>query len=314
MAFRKNPTPFYGNPFDRQLYRKQLDIYKEYYPEYLEELKGMADGSGFDPQRLISRFICGEILWYTNTLKINRGCTIFGIKNKNGTFVGRNYDWEPAGAKSIANHTVINTEKNPFTAFTVDGIGSNSVEDAINDKGLYIGITFAVNYRWSYGISSLHICKLIAETCATVDEALIIFNKVPLCCPKNYFIADKNGDMAVIEHTSERFRVLYPKNDILIQTNHYAHPELADEDMVLHDMPFSNTYLRYYEVLQRLNMQKDRFKYPGIMRLLTDPKSYIFANSPAVRTIWSLALDMKNFRYRFYWNLVGQRRTRLLVI
>ena len=274
----------------------------------------MADGGGYNPEELAFRFICGEILWYTDTLKIDRGCTIFGIKNGNGVFVGRNYDWEPAGARSIANHTVLNNEKNSFTAFTVDGIGSNSVEDAINDKGLYIGITFADNHRWSYGLSSLHICKLIAETCATVDEALAVFNKVPLCCPKNYFIADKNGDMAVVEHTSERFKVLYPKNDILIQTNHYVHPELADEDMALTDMPFTDTYLRYYEALRELNLQKENLSYPGIIRLLTKPESYIFENRPVVQTIWSLALDMKNSRYRLYWNLVNKRRTRLLEI
>jgi len=312
IAFRKNPTPFYGDPFDKRLYHKQLDIYKEYYPELLEELKGMADGRDFNPEQLIFRFICSEIFWYTDKFKIDRGCTIFGLKNSNGAFVGRNYDWEPAGAKSISNHTVFNTEKNSFTAFTVEGIGSNSVEDAINDKGLYIGITFAYNHRWSFGLSSLHIGKLIAETCATVDEALAVFSKVPLCCPKNYFIADKNGDMAVVEHTSERFKVLHPKNDILIQTNHYAHPELADEDMILHDMPFTDSYLRYYEAFQRLNIQKEKFRYPDIMKMLTDPKSYIFKNKPMVQTIWSLALDMKNSYYRFYWNLVNKRRTRLL--
>jgi predicted choloylglycine hydrolase len=291
-----------------------LDVYRAYYPELLEELKGMADGAGFNPEQLIYRFICGEILFYTNMLKLNRGCTIFGIKNGNGVFVGRNYDWEPAEAKIAASHTVLNSEKNSFISFTVLGIGSNSVEDAINDKGLYIGLTFADNHKWSFGLSSLHINKLIAETCTTVDEALAVLSKVPSCCPKNYFVADKHGDMAVVEHTSERYKVLYPKDDILIQTNHYAHPELAKEDMVLHDMPLSDTYLRYYEVLRNLNLQKEEFNYPRIIKLLTNPKSYIFENQPAIQTIWSLALDMKNARYRVYWNMVNRRRTRLLEV
>ena len=291
-----------------------MDVYREYYPELLEELNGMADGVGFNPERLIYRFVCGEILFYTDMLKLNRGCTIFGMKNKNGVFVGRNYDWGPEEAQLVASHTVQNSEKNSFIGFTVLGIGSNSVEDAINDKGLYIGITFADNHRWSFGLSSLHVGKLIAETCTTVNEALTLFEKVPLCCPKNYFIADKRGDMAVVEHTSERYEVLYPKDDILIHTNHYVHPELGEEDMILHDMPFSDTYLRYYEVLRNLNLQKEKFHYPSIIKLLTNPESYIFENQPAIRTLWSLALDMKNARYRVYWNLVNRRRTRLLEV
>ncbi|UCD09933.1 MAG: hypothetical protein JSU79_04650 [Dehalococcoidales bacterium] len=313
-AFLKNPNKFYGDPFDEDLYHDQLDIYREHYPDLLEELKGMAEGGGFDEKELIFRFICGEIIFFTDMLKVPRGCTIFGIRNRNGFFVGRNYDWAPEWENQTAQHTLLNSEKNSFTGFTIEGIGSNTAEDTINDKGLYVGLTFADNHRWSYGISSLHVCRLIAETCATVDEALTVFNRVPLCCPKNYFVADKKGDMALVEHTSERFKVLYPKNDILIQTNHYVDPELAEEDMALQDMPFTDTYLRYYEALQKLNMQKDKFRYTSVIKLLTEPGSHVFEDMPGVRTLWSLALDMKNSRYRAYWNLTDRRRTKLLEI
>ncbi len=313
-AFLKNPNQFYSDVFDRDLYQIQLSIYQKYYPELLEEIRGMAEGGGFNPEQLIYRFICGEIHFFTDMFKLQRGCTIFGIKNNNGLFIGRNYDWEPGFGKNIAGHTILNSKKNSFIGFTVEGIGSNTVEDAINNKGLYVGISFADTHQWSYGLSCLHACKLIAETCATRDQALAVFSRVPLCCPKNYFIADKKGDMAVVEHTSKRFKVLYPKNDILIQTNHYVDQELAMEDMVLQDLPFTDTYIRYYEALQRLNMQKDKFKYSSIMKLLTSPGSCIFADKPRVQTLWSLALDMKNFHYRIYWDHINKRRTKLLEI
>ena len=314
VAFLRNPNQFYGDPFDEDLYRVQFDIYQTHYPELIEELRSMAEAGNFDERELIFRFICGEIIFFTDMLKIPRGCTIFGIRNRNGFFVGRNYDWEPGWENRVANHTLLNPERNSFIGFTIEGIGSNTTEDTINEKGLYIGLTFADNHRWSHGISSLHICRLIAETCATVDEALTVFERVPLCCPKNYFIADRNGDMAVVEHTSERFKVFYPKNDILIQTNHYVNPELAEEDMALVDMPFTDTYLRYYETLRNLNLQKDKFRNSSIIKLLTKPGSYVFEDRPVVRTLWSLALDMKNSRYRVYWNLTKQRRTRVVEI
>ena len=72
VAFHKNPTKSHVDPFDRQLYHKQLDVYKEYYPECLEELKGMAHGAGFNPEQLIYRFICGEILFYTEMLNLRK--------------------------------------------------------------------------------------------------------------------------------------------------------------------------------------------------------------------------------------------------
>lgn len=310
----KNPNQLLSIPCDEDLYRKQLEIYEEYYPEILEEISGMAEGGGFNEKDLVFLFICGEITFFIDMLNIPPGCTIYGIRNRNGFFVGRNYDWSPEAENQVACHTFLNPEKNRYTGITDLGAGSNTAEDTINDKGLYIGLTFASNHRWSYGISNIHICRLVAETCATVDEALAVFEKVPLCCPKNYFIADRNGDMAVVEHTSERFKVLYPKTDVLIQTNHYLDPELAEEDMALQDRPLTDTYLRYYETLLKLNLKKDTLRYPDIIRLLTEPGSYVFHNVPEVRTLWSLALDMKNSRYRVYWNLTGRRRTRLLEI
>ncbi|UCD08114.1 MAG: linear amide C-N hydrolase [Dehalococcoidales bacterium] len=313
-AFRNNPVLSSGYTFDEKLYKAQLDIYREYYPEILEELKGMVEGGGFEEKKLVFLFTCSEIIFFTEMLKIPPGCTIYGIRNRNGAFVGRNYDWSPEAENQVAWLTWLNPEKNLYTGFTDLGAGSNTAEDTINDKGLYIGLTFASNHRWSYGISNIHICRLVAETCATVDEALAVFERVPLCCPKNYFIADRYGDMAVVEHTSERFKILYPKDGVLIQTNHYVDPELAEEDMALQDMPLTDTYLRYYETLLKLNLQKDTLRYSNVIKLLTDPGSYVFHDNPAVRTLWSLALDMINSRHRVYWNLTGRRRTRLLEI
>jgi predicted choloylglycine hydrolase len=314
VSFLKNPYQFFDYPFDDNLYRSQMEIYQKHYPELLEEIKGIAETINIDFKKIVYLLICSEIQFFTDLLKIPRGCTIFGIRNKKGVFVGRNYDWEPSAANNIVGHTFINSERYSYESFTDTGIGSNMAEDAVNDRGLYIGLTFADNHKWSYGLSSLHICRLIAETCTTVDEALAVFSRVPMCCPKNYFIADKAGDMAVVEHTSKRFKILYPKNDILIQTNHYVDPGLAEEDMALRDTTLTDTFLRYYETLQRLNMQKEKFGYPDIMKLLTQSGSYVFHNHPNVRTLWSLALDMKNSHFRVYWNLTGRRRTRLLVI
>ena len=156
--------------------------------------------------------------------------------------------------------------------------------------------------------------KIIAETCETVKEAIKVFEKVPLCCPKNFFIADKNGDMAIVEHTSKKFKVLYPKDDILIQTNHYVDNELAKEDTVLKRVPIHNTFIRYYETLQKINLYKDKFKQDSAIKILGKPGSYTCQNFPGIKTVWTLALDMTNKKYRIYWDIFGKRETKELEI
>lgn len=316
----ENGVSFDKIKINARLYKKQLAVYQEHYPAMLQELKSMADAVNFDRDKLIYSFLCNDLLWYIEKLGLRKACTIFGVKCKNGVFVGRNYDWLPVTEKYFEVYKVKNPQRNTFIAVTDMSIDNEnnlkdrfySANDAINDKGLFIGITFAHNDKWSYGLSSSHIVKLIAETCSTTDDALKVFKKVPLCCPKNFFIADKRGKMAVVEHTSKKFKVLYPNNDVLIQTNHYVDPELVDEDTVLKETPYHNTYIRYYETLQKINFKKDKFNQNDIVNVLGLPGSYTCQNSKEMKTIWTLALDMKSKKYKLYWDLLGKRKEKFL--
>jgi len=320
--YKKNGMDLSEVKIDQQLFRKQLEVYEKFYPGLLEEFRGMAEAGSFDSDKLIYSFITGQITYHINRFDLQKSCTIFGVKNKNGVFVGRNYDWHPVTDQVFQVYKVINPQRNSLTAFSDMGIGGPSdsdskyhfhdADDAINDKGLFIGLTFAFCDQWSYGLVSTHMIKLIAETCSTVKEALDVFERVPTCCPKNFFIADKNGDMALVEHTSKRFKVVYPKNDILIQTNHYVDPDIAKEDTVLIHVPKHNTFLRYDEALERISAIKDKFNFEDVIKVLGTPGTFVCQSHPDLKTIWSLALDMKNEKYELYWDLLNDRKFKSL--
>ena len=309
---------------EQELFRKQLEVYERHYPELLKEFAGMAEAGNFDKDKLIYHFIAEPILIHIKDFKLKKSCTIFGVQNKDGVFVGRNYDWLPITEQVFQHYKVVNPKRNSFIGFSDMGIGSpkdaniehqyHDADDALNDKGLFIGLTFAFADEWSYGLVSTHIIKLIAETCATVNDALKVFEKVPLCLPKNFFIADKNGEMVAVEHTSKKYRVVRPENGILIQTNHFIDPELAKEDTVLKHAPKHNTFLRYNEALQKLSGLKDQFKFEDIMEILGTQGTYVCQNHPYIKTIWSLALSMKDSEYKLYWDILGKRKSRELKI
>ena len=306
---------------DPTLYKNQLRVYGKHYPEILEELNGIAEAGNYDKDKLIFFAVASEISFYRNLFGSHKQCTIFGYKDEKCLYVGRNYDWLPACDNVFEAYKVINPERNSFIAVTDMGILSPetakpeycfyNVDDAINDKGLFIGLTFAHAAQWSYGISTMLITKLIAETCGTVDQALNVFQRVPLCCPKNFLIADKNGDMVVVEHTSKKFRVVYPKDNVLIQTNHYVDPELAREDIIFEQNPTTNSFIRYYETLQRINLERARFNLNSIIKILGSPgRTYTYQDNPNVKTIWTLALDMSNRKYRIYWDVTKNRKVK----
>jgi len=320
----KNGMSFKNVKINPKIYENQIKVYKKYYPEMLQELEAMAEAGNFDKDKLVYQFICNEIQLITNNLDLDKACTIFGVKSKNGIFIGRNYDWIPETENFFEVYKFNNPQRNSFIALTDMAYAAEAgkkrenlfynVDDAINDKGLFIGLTFAYNNEWSYGLNCIHMTKLISETCSTIEEAIKVFEKVPLCGPKNFFIADKNGNMAVVEHTSKKFKILYPKDDVLIQTNHYVDSELANEDTVLREIPYHNTFIRYYETLQKINFKKDKFNFSDIINVLGTPNSYTCQNFPGIKTIWTLALDMKNKKYKLYWDLFGKRKEKILKI
>src|SRR3989338_7527451 len=160
--YRKNKMNF-SKTSNLELFKRQLRIYKKYYPELLDEFEGMAIAGNFDKEKLISKFITEEIIWFRKSLNL-KACTIFGVKNKNGVFVGRNYDWHPVAENIFEAYRVINSKRNHFIAVTDMGIRDvanpsihyYNADDAINDKGLFIGLTFAHTDNWSYGLSCIH--------------------------------------------------------------------------------------------------------------------------------------------------------------
>jgi len=66
--------------------------------------------------------------------------------------------------------------------------------------------------------------------------------------------------------------------------------------------------------LQNINFAKDKFKIDSIIKILGRKGSYTCQNFPGVKTIWTLALDMTNKKYKIYWDVFGKRKSRELEI
>ncbi|MFZ2072360.1 MAG: C45 family peptidase [Minisyncoccia bacterium] len=305
---------------DKKIFAKQMQIYKKHFPSFLEEIKGIANSGNYDLDKLTYSFIAEHVSWEALKNKhLRHACSIFGYKEGKNLFVGRNYDWIPVTENIFRCEEVINKQKYSYIAISDMHIIKHYTKpkyqlyfpiDAINEKGLFIGLTASINEDWSFGLPSMHIIKLIAEDCKNVKEAINIFKQVPLNCAKNFFIADSSGNMAVIEHFSGLdFKVLKPKDNILIKTNHYNDPKFAKKDMVLKHRPTITTFLRYYEALMGINTFKDKFKQEDIIKILNNKDSYLLQNSPNVRSIWTLSLNMTKKKYLLYYDLFGKKKS-----
>jgi predicted choloylglycine hydrolase len=172
------------------------------------------------------------------------------------------------------------------------------VEDVINSKGLFVGVTAAYSFNVGCGLAPIHMLKLLAETCETVTDVLKKFEEVPLCDPWNYFVADKNGDMVVVEHLANKnYELVYPKDDMLIKTNHYLHPNNKKFENVFEMNSEHTTCYRYKDTQNYLLSNKDSFNLNYVFNILRNSSS-VFQYDEFLRTLWSLAIDIYNEDYR----------------
>lgn len=317
----------FDTSINKRTLNKQLKIYRKYWPELIEESKSVANYLNMPEDEVLYDEIAATVDQQRHHIQNvhdseTEACTIFAIYENGKTFVGRNYDWDPSARNYFQNYDLKIGDSYRYFAFSDEGTYPRHtrsrtwklyMEDAINERGLYIGLT-ASKLRekyWNYGFSSYHMIRYIAEHCKTTREALATFRKIPLAVPKNFLIADRSGDIAVIEHASKDYRVLRPKNfkaaNYIVHTNHCLTPEYAKVDPVLQCNPSANTFLRYEETDWMIRKELPNYQFTDLWRVLR--KSHYAYNE---NTIWSLALELSEPRLTYYHDTAeGQKENRL---
>lgn len=294
--------------------RAQLKIYKQYYPEIIEEVYATAEALHLEPDLLLYEEIASCVDQQRRRANPHQhGCTIFAIKENDRCFVGRNYDWLPTSREFFERYALAISGANRYFAFSDEGVwrhhtGKNTrkpyFEDAVNEHGLYIGLTYAHFDKWNYGLKPAHLIRYVAEKCKTTRQALNAFAKLPAAIPKNYLIADAKGDIATVEHAAKTYSVVRPgENGVLIQTNHALAPDLQRLDKVLRDNPTTTSFLRYAEADHLIARQLPGFQFTDLWRILRD-SHYVYNNE----VVWSLALELTSGRYNIYYDTAtGQK-------
>lgn len=295
--------------------RTQLKIYQKYYPEIIEENTAIATALGIDVDLLLYEEIASFVDHQRHRANLHtHGCTIFAIHEGTQTFVGRNYDWLPSAREFFESYALAIRNTNQYFAFSDEGVwrrhtGKNTrkpyFEDAINEHGLYIGLTYAHIDKWNYGLSPTHLIRYVAEKCQNTTQALRAFNRLPAAVPKNYLIADATGHLAVVEHAANTHAVVRPQpNGVLVHTNHCLSPELRRFDHVLKHNPTASSFVRYAEAEHLISMQLPGFQFTDLWRILRQ-SHYIYNED----TIWSLALELSSGRFNLYRDTaMGQKQ------
>ena len=273
---------------------KSIEIYKREYPEILEEIRGIADGQRMEFLDLAC-FILGM---YNFTLENYCSCVV--VKSGEDIIFGRNSDFlvELEHLYESCYYDLYNSY-----SFIGNTTAVTQIEDGVNEYGLAAGLTFVYPTVKKTGINAGLLIRYILEKCKTVKEGIDALKNLTISSNQTITLADKSGDMAVIECNCNEMEIIRPKGDdnAVYTTNHFNtdkmkkyNPQIAlnGEDLF--------SYKRY-EVLKDVLSVKKEYDFEFIKNLLGGKYGFMcqYDRRSGADTVWSsIYLLNKNKIYR----------------
>jgi predicted choloylglycine hydrolase len=188
-------------------------------PDLLDEMRGIADSGGYDER---------AVYFYSLSIGIVPACTVVAVSGKHTedgrTMFGRNYDAGP----EFAAFTLYRTY--PDSGFAHIGCAYNLLvgrEGGMNEAGLAIAVTGVQGHNTDEPGLWDHIpVRAVLDQCRTVDEAVTLLEALPHLWTKNFLVADKTGQIAVVEAAQQHVAISRTTDGFGAITNHFILPQM----------------------------------------------------------------------------------------
>jgi isopenicillin-N N-acyltransferase like protein len=276
-------------------------------PAHLEEMRGIADGSGLDLADVLAINVRTEVINAALARQAPLGatmpaeCSAFAIAPGQGsgpTLVGQNWDWLLHSAQTLVVLEARQDDAPDFVTVVEAGLLAKA---GMNSAGLGL-VTNALVTDADTGAPGLpyHVLLRAILDCATVTEALAVLQSAMRSSSANYLIAHSSGAALDVEAAPGDFTRLYPlfpDHGVLLHTNHFLSPRVHPVDLSLWAMPSSAVRLQRLRAGASQAAALDDFR-----ALLADhadyPRSICAHPDPAVHpceqgaTIASVLMDL----------------------
>jgi len=258
------------------------DLISSFHPTLLDEYEGWAEALDLEMEVLLGMLIVG-------VEGTNLGCSSFALRRQGRTIVGRNYDffyWARLRYLIAAQ-----PEAYYATLGMNDGLLSGR-HDGVNQHGLFValhGVGTKAPERVEPGVAFHLIPRILLETCATAEEAVIMAQEMPHLSSFNYTIVDPQ-DMFVVEAYPEMVRVREAENHHIAATNHFLHRDLSH---LMKSPIVENSKRRLHKILSALS-EGNRDPWALAQEILTDHQTPVCGHVDGLATFWSAIGDLTN--------------------
>lgn len=227
--------------------RKYIPFAQERYPQYVDEMEGIAEGSGvsFDDVAVVN----GLEAVTTDALHLYK-CTSMAVNEQRTTdghvLLAHNEDWLPEDEPDVYLIHACPDDEPPFLAMTygalLPNIGFNAVGvaqacDSVYPNDSRIGIPRVIASRAVLG----------SRTPGDAIRHMLIPRRA---AGYNHLLVHESGEIYSVEVSARRFAIIYADRGYLVHTNHYLDPNMQ----AIEDEPdeLINTRVRYFRAKRLL--------------------------------------------------------------
>ena len=261
----------------KELSRQFIPLIREYNGDYLEEMRGIADGSGFDFDDILALNCRSELVFVGKEFdKMEGGCTSIGVSADAGAggnaFLAHNWDWKTSQRSSMVMMKIRQKNGKP-TIFMVTEAGIIG-KTGFNSAGICLYLNALSTNHAPAGLP-LHMAMRGILDCETLAEAVKEATRMPLGCCANFMLGHKNGECIDLEIENEDFDVLYPEDGIIVHTNHFLSGRLPlspRKDTTKYKL--TDSFVRLGRANKMMRQKKEGISEKDIMRVLADHVEY----------------------------------------
>lgn len=191
-------------------------IYEDFAPHLLDELEGLSEGLKL-PFHRAAAILSGYDMPKVEAM----GCSAVITKD----YYVRNYDFSPRFYDHLFSF-IQPEECHASAGYNLQLIGRH---DGVNSKGLVVGLHFVSNDSYKEGISAWTAIRMVLDSCASTDEAIVMLKEIPHAACYNFSIGDKGGDIAVVEASPDKVAIRRGDH-YLACVNHFLINELKEKN------------------------------------------------------------------------------------
>ncbi len=270
--------------------RDCLPAYERYFPAVLEEIRGIADG-----QRCSVAAMTG-ILFSMYCFTPQAHCSCFALRRGGRVLLGRNSDFLTALEEHNANCLYRFTDQG--CAFLGNTTAFVEMEDGVNIQGLAAGLTSVYPGPPLPGFNAGLLLRLILETCGDVAGALSLLRRVPTASSHTLVLADRSGDLALVESCGAHMAVRRPEGPEgwVCAVNAFHLPEMSSRNHPEEDGWQAET--RYETMCRALSAPSAPWSAQTAMDLLAGRRGFLcqYDRSTGRDTVWSSVYDLSGGR------------------